>query len=92
MLVLFLGGPWHNERHEVASIRSHRVVSLPAEYTVPVAMDNVAEGVAPAQPDGAAERSPRTRVLVTYTRRYARNHGERIPVYVSPDYHGPARG
>jgi hypothetical protein len=55
-------------------------------------MDNVAEGVAPTQPDGAAERSPRTRVLVTYTRRYARNHGERIPVYVSPDYHGPARG
>ncbi|MFK3979196.1 hypothetical protein ACI2K4_02330 [Micromonospora sp. NPDC050397] len=28
---------------------------------------------------------------VTYTRRFARGGGERLPVYVAPDYDGPPR-
>jgi hypothetical protein len=91
MLVLFLGGPWHNQRREVTPIRTYGRVSVPAEYTVPVAVGDVGEEVSPARPDVAPER-PRDRALVTYSRRYARGNGERFAVYVAPDYHGPARG
>jgi hypothetical protein len=87
MRVLFLGGPWHNERHDVTPIRSHRMTTLPAEYTVPVA----GAVLGSADTDGTSGRPSGPRELVTYTRRYARGRGERIPVYVSPDYQGPAR-
>jgi hypothetical protein len=79
MMVLFLGGPWHNQRREVSPTRSAAAALLPAHFTVLAT-------VAPAQP-----RVPRPREHVTYTRRYARGGGERLPVYVSPDYRGPAR-
>lgn len=79
MRVLFLGGPWHNERHEVAPTRPSRMLSLPEQYAVPVGSD------------GSAGDAPRPRALIIYTRRYARGGGERRPVYVSPDYNGPAR-
>lgn len=36
MQVLFLGGPWHGERHEVApSRRSRGIETLPTQYSVP---------------------------------------------------------
>jgi hypothetical protein len=72
MMVLFLGGPWHNERHDVTPGRlASALRSLPTQFTVPLAAD--ANG------------------CVTYTRRFARAKGERLPVYVSPEYQGPAR-
>jgi len=71
MKVLFLGGPWHDERHEVTPRRlASAARTLPTQFTVPL-------------PTGAEP--------VTYTRRYARCQGERLPVYVAPDYSGPAR-
>lgn len=88
MKVLFLGGPWHNERHEVMPTKLHRGVSLPAEYTVPVAVPDPVDRELGSVDSGGAAR-PRARV--TYVRRYARAKGDRIPVYVAPDYHGPAR-
>ena len=89
MKVLFLGGPWHNERREVTPIRLSRVISLPAEYTVPVAVED--EEFGSAESGETTDRPTPPRGSVTYIRRYARGKGERIPVYVSPDYHGPAR-
>ncbi|MDQ7907798.1 hypothetical protein RB614_25070 [Phytohabitans sp. ZYX-F-186] len=72
MRVLFLGGPWHGERHEVAPARVARGhESLPTHFNVP----------SPAETGGR----------VTYLRRFALGGGERRPVYVAADYHGPAR-
>jgi hypothetical protein len=72
MRVLFLGGPWHGERHEVTPGRIARgQVSLPTHFNVP----------SPAEVGGR----------VTYIRRFAFGGGERRPVYVAADYHGPAR-
>jgi hypothetical protein len=85
MKVLFLGGPWHNQRHDVTPGRPTAAL-LPARFTVPMTVDHTA---------GEAEGSPRPPSkprLVTYTRRYVRGNGERLPVYVAPDYDGPARG
>ncbi|MDG4764050.1 hypothetical protein O7632_08015 [Solwaraspora sp. WMMD406] len=71
MKVLFLGGPWHEQRREVTPRRLAAAAdTLPTQYTVPLQTG--------AEP-------------VTYTRRYARSQGERLPVYVAPDYSGPAR-
>lgn len=71
MIVLFLGGPWHDQRHEVTPTR---LVAgrLPLHFVVPTF-----EGVRPRH--------------VTYTRRFVRSADARFPVYVSPDYRGPAR-
>jgi hypothetical protein len=91
MKVLFLGGPWHNERHEVMPTKLHRVVSLPVEYTVPVVAPDAVDRELTSVDAGGAGGSAPPRELVTYTRRYARAKGDRIPVYVAPDYHGPAR-
>lgn len=72
MRVLFLGGPWHGERHEVTPGRVARgQASLPTCFSVP----------SPAEAGGR----------VIYTRRFALGGGERRPVYVAADYHGPAR-
>jgi hypothetical protein len=74
MQVLFLGGPWHGERHDVPPCRkAHGASSLPTLYSV-ADVDRGAIG----------DR-------VVYTRRYAQSGGERRPVYVAPDYHGPAQ-
>ncbi|MBM0239899.1 hypothetical protein JNW88_27335 [Micromonospora sp. ATA32] len=79
MRVLFLGGPWHDERHEVTPGRSAAALrSLPIHFNVPLAA---------AESD---EELP-ARGHVTYTRRYARSNGERLPVYVAPEYQGPPR-
>lgn len=82
MMVLFLGGPWHNERHEVSPTRSSWGAVLPAHFTVLATDDSGGDVARPLTP---------TRRRVTYLRRYARAGGERLPVYVSPDYDGPAR-
>jgi hypothetical protein len=74
MMVLFLGGPWHEQRHDVAPTRSSVAAVLPLSFTVMPVPDDVV-------------RRP-----VTYTRRYVRCGGQRLSVYVSPDYRGPARG
>ncbi|MEJ3746756.1 hypothetical protein WEI85_26145 [Actinomycetes bacterium KLBMP 9797] len=75
MRVLFLGGPWHGERHEVVPSRQTRgTITLPTQYTVP-----------------GATLDPRADDRVVYIRRFAQGGGERLPVYVAPDYHGPAR-
>ncbi|MEH1014715.1 hypothetical protein V6U90_16585 [Micromonospora sp. CPCC 206060] len=82
MNVLFLGGPWHNERHEVTPARlASAARSLPTHFTVPVAI---------AHPRTADPAAP-AHSHVTYTRRYARSNGERLPVYVAPGYQGPPR-
>jgi hypothetical protein len=72
MMVLFLGGPWHDQRHDVTPTRQS-AGRLPLHFAVPSF-----DGVRPRQ--------------VTYTRRFVRSAGTRLPVYVSPDYQGPARG
>ena len=74
MMVLFLGGPWHNQRHDVMPIRMSAAL-LPLHFTV---LDRELD-------------APRRKQGVTYTRRYARAGVDRRPVYVSPDYLGPAR-
>lgn len=91
MKVLFLGGPWHDERHEVTPGRSASAArSLPMYLKVPVmAVVEADESADPAA--AAASRVPQPRGHVTYTRRYAKGGGERLPVYVAPDYDGPAR-
>jgi hypothetical protein len=93
MMVLFLGGPWHNERHEVLPGRSAAGArSLPTWFRVPLAADEAEEMSGP--PAGSAMTAPvvpRPRRHVTYTRRFARSNGVRLPVYVSPEYQGPAR-
>lgn len=87
MKVLFLGGPWHNERHEVTPSRSASALrSLPVSFTVPLPPEQGAEG-----PEHGLPALPRPRGHVTYTRRYARANGERLPVYVAPGYQGPPR-
>jgi hypothetical protein len=93
MKVLFLGGPWHDERHEVTPGRSASAArSLPMYLKVPLATNDTEEAADPtADPTVATSRVPQPRGHVTYTRRYARGGGERLPVYVAPDYHGPAR-
>jgi hypothetical protein len=78
MQVLFLGGPWHGERHDVPPCRKAQgAASLPVLYSV-------ARVPAAVGPGPASER-------VVYTRRFAQGGGERRPVYVAPDYSGPAR-
>ncbi|MCW6005867.1 hypothetical protein K1W54_14950 [Micromonospora sp. CPCC 205371] len=78
MQVLFLGGPWHGERHDVPPCRkAHGAASLPALYSV--ARPTIDTGPGP------------TGDRVVYTRRFAQGGGERRPVYVAPDYSGPAR-
>lgn len=83
MKVLFLGGPWHNQRHEVTPARASAALrSLPVSFTVPLPPEgDAAEDVVPARSGGH----------VTYTRRFARAGGERLPVYVAPNYQGPPR-
>jgi hypothetical protein len=72
MRVLFLGGPWHGERHEVTPGRVARgQESLPTHFNVTSSIDVGGR--------------------VTYVRRFAASGGERRPVYVASDYHGPAR-
>lgn len=40
MMVLFLGGPWHNERHDVTPGRlASALRSLPTQFNVPMATD-----------------------------------------------------
>jgi hypothetical protein len=91
MMVLFLGGPWHNERHEVLPTRSCSAALLPAHFTVLATGDGTTEGHPVTTEGESGRRIPRAREHVTYTRRYARGGGERLPVYVSADYWGPAR-
>lgn len=93
MMVLFLGGPWHNERHEVTPGRLAAAArSLPTSFTVPLVADYAgANRSSAADSAEAAARDLRPREHVTYIRRYARANGERRPVYVSPEYQGPAR-
>jgi hypothetical protein len=92
MKVLFLGGPWHNERHDVTPGRSRAAErSLPTYFKVPLMVDEAEETVDAAVRPAMASRVPRPRGHVTYTRRFARANGERLPVYVSPEYQGPAR-
>lgn len=87
MKVLFLGGPWHNERHEVTPGRSASALrSLPIHFTVPLVAEEAEEAS-----NATVPVLPRPRAHVTYTRRYARANGERLPVYVAPEYQGPAR-
>lgn len=93
-MVLFLGGPWHNQRHDVTPGRlASAVRSLPTHFNVPLtAADHVEAGVSAGRDPSPASRSvPRPREHVTYTRRFARANGERLPVYVAPEYQGPAR-
>jgi hypothetical protein len=92
MKVLFLGGPWHNERHEVSPGRKAAAArSLPIYFKVPLVVDEAGETAEVAVgPAAAAPRVPRPRGHA-YTRRFARANGERLPVYVSPEYQGPAR-
>ncbi len=72
-MVLFLGGPWHDQRHDVTPTRLS-AGRLPLHFAVPTF-----DGVRPRH--------------VNYTRRYVRSGGDdRLPVYVAPDYQGPARG
>lgn len=82
MMVLFLGGPWHDERHEVEVVESRfaALAELPAKVTVSATVD-----------DDTAAPGSRSRRRVTYVRRYVRGSGVRLPVYVAPDYRGPAR-
>ncbi|WBB81650.1 hypothetical protein O7606_09935 [Micromonospora sp. WMMD882] len=83
MKVLFLGGPWHNQRHDVTPSRSASALrSLPVSFTVPLP---------PEQADHGSAQLTGVRGHVTYTRRYARANGERLPVYVAPGYQGPPR-
>jgi hypothetical protein len=104
MMVLFLGGPWHNQRHDVTPGRlASAARSLPTYFTVPLLADEydgqpgpaagaaTADAAAAVDQAMAALRVPRPREHVTYTRRFARANGERRPVYVSPEYQGPAR-
>ncbi|WP_091645458.1 hypothetical protein [Micromonospora pallida] len=85
MKVLFLGGPWHNERHEVTPARASAALrSLPVSFTVPLPSERPGEV-------GEDSLSARSLGHVTYTRRYARAGGERLPVYVAPNYQGPPR-
>ncbi|GAB3506673.1 hypothetical protein [Phytohabitans suffuscus] len=89
MHVLFLGGPWHGERHEVIpSRRARGSEGLPQQYSVSDSLGHHTGRGAPGQEqeDGApaGER-------VVYTRRFAQGGGERRAVYVAPDYRGPAR-
>ena len=71
MMVLFLGGPWHGQRHEVTPTRLS-TGRLPLRFAVPVL-------------DGVRPRN------VNYAIRYVRSAGDRLPVYVSADYQGPAQ-
>jgi hypothetical protein len=76
MQILFLGGPWHGERHEVVpSRRARGSEGLPQQYSV---REPFGSGLAVSG-------------RVVYTRRFAQAGGERRAVYVAPDYHGPAR-
>lgn len=88
MDVLFLGGPWHGERHEVVpSRRARGSEGLPQQYSVRESLgDRQASPGAPGQEDAA-----RAGERVVYTRRFAQGGGERRAVYVAPDYRGPAR-
>lgn len=97
MQVLFLGGPWHGERHEVIPCRRARGgEDLPTQYSVPHTVAGL-QHTAPAPING--DRGPVVGRPVTlspgdhviYKRRFAQGGGERRPVYVAPDYHGPAR-
>jgi len=86
MQVLFLGGPWHGERHEVPPCRRTRgLEGLPTLYRVTdtsVAATTPAPAPSPGDPGGDP---------VIYKRRFAQGGGQRRAVYVAPDYHGPAR-
>ncbi|RKR86247.1 hypothetical protein BDK92_0471 [Micromonospora pisi] len=87
MKVLFLGGPWHDQRHEVTPARAVAAArSLPMYLKVPV---TATEGGESADPTSTLPRQSGGHV--TYTRRFARGGGERLPVYVAPDYDGPPR-
>lgn len=89
MMVLFLGGPWHNQRHEVTPIRMSATL-LPLHFTVLVRADG--DDRASLAPGATLASGPARRPRpVTYTRRYVRGGGDRFPVYVSADYRGPAR-
>lgn len=80
MQILFLGGPWHGERHDVTpSRRARGSEGLPRQYSVrePTGGDVAGQGVTTGE--------------VTYIRRFAQSGGERKAVYVAPDYRGPAR-
>ena len=87
MQVLFLGGPWHGERHDVIPCRRARGgEELPTQYSVPHTVAGLQDTAPAARP---VRMSPDDRVI--YKRRFAHGGGERRPVYVAPDYHGPAR-
>ncbi|BCB79171.1 hypothetical protein GCM10022251_19950 [Phytohabitans flavus] len=88
MHVLFLGGPWHGERHEVVpSRRARGSEGLPQQYSVRESLDDRrAGGGLPGLEDAAPAGEH-----VVYTRRFAQAGGERRAVYVAPDYRGPAR-
>jgi hypothetical protein len=78
MQVLFLGGPWDGQRHEVTPRRAARgAEALPTHFNVTVAL---------AAAVGGERGAP-----FTYVRRFARRGGERHPVYVAHDYNGPPR-
>ncbi|GAA4440306.1 hypothetical protein [Phytohabitans houttuyneae] len=83
MHVLFLGGPWHGERHEVIpSRRARGSEGLPQQYSVRESLGGALAGEGGGAPAGDR---------VIYTRRFAQGAGERRAVYVAPDYRGPAR-
>lgn len=84
MQVLFLGGPWHGERHDVDPCqRRLGIEALPQRYSV---LDVHSAG-RPAGQGANARGGGR----VVYTRRFAQSAGQRRAVYVAPDYQGPAR-
>lgn len=88
MQVLFLGGPWHGERHDVPPCRRARGADgLPTVYSVPGAVIDAAA----TNPVFAGYRGASASDRVVYTRRFAQGGGVRRPVYVAPDYHGPPR-
>jgi hypothetical protein len=97
MQVLFLGGPWHGQRHDVIPCRLARgAEALPTQYSVPHTVAGLQDTIsAPIEGDNGTmivkpvRMSPGDRVI--YKRRFAHGGGERRPVYVAPDYHGPAR-
>lgn len=88
MQILFLGGPWHGERHEVTpSRRARGSEGLPQQYSVRESLVGDLAGQGALAAGSSAPQGEH----VTYIRRFAQCDGERRAVYVAPDYRGPAR-
>jgi len=88
--VLFLGGPWHDRREDVA-------LPLPEVLCVPIPVGQVVGWSADAEPPAPEYEYCPGYVryqLMSVTQRWRDTppgHAPRWPVYVAPDYTGPAR-